>query len=111
MILRVNSWMHWGKLKTIVVGKADNACFKPEEAGFKGKINNEIISSELNCPVGKKKQSIINAANKQLDNLANILIDLGIKVFRPKPIDFSKTIKTPRGKCQICFVAFVQETL
>ncbi len=107
MTLKVNSWTQWGKLKTIVVGKADHACFQPEEPGFKGKVNNEIIASELNWPIGKKKQSIINAANKQLDNLANILTDLGIKVFRPKPIDFTKAINTPSWQvpnmfCCVC---------
>ena len=95
MSFKVNAWTEWGKLKTIVVGKADNAAFQPEEPGYKGKINNPFIAQEINWPVGKKKQSVIDAANEQLDNLSHILTSLGIKVLRPTPIDFSQSIKTP----------------
>lgn len=95
MTLRVNAWTQWGKLKTVVVGKADFACFHPEEPGFKGKINNKVIADELEWPVGRKKQSVIDRANDQLDNLATILTSLGINVLRPNPINFSQEIKTP----------------
>ncbi|MBX9787180.1 MAG: glycine amidinotransferase, partial [Alphaproteobacteria bacterium] len=95
MTLKVNAWTQWGKLKTIVVGKADFACFHPQEPGFKGKINNEAIADKLDWPLGRKKQSIIDKANSQLDNLATILTGLGINVLRPSPIDFMQEIKTP----------------
>lgn len=93
--MKVNAWTQWGKLKTVVVGSADNACFQPEEPGFKGKINNPVMSKELNWPSGKKKQSVIDNANKQLDNFSKILTEQGITVLRPKPIDFYKSVKTP----------------
>jgi glycine amidinotransferase len=95
MTIKVNAWTQWGKLKTVVVGKADFACFHPEEPGFKGKINNKVIANELEWPIGTKKQSVIDQANNQLDNLAAILTDLSINVLRPNPIDFSQEIKTP----------------
>jgi len=95
MKLKVNAWTQWGKLKTVVVGKADFACFHPEEPGFKGKINNKAIEDELEWPIGKKKQSVVDRANSQLDNLAAILKDLGVNVLRPSPIDFGQEIKTP----------------
>lgn len=38
---------------------------------------------------------MIDKANKQLDNFAAILSDLGINVLRPSPIDFYKKISTP----------------
>lgn len=95
MALKVNAWTQWGKLKTIVVGKADFACFHPQEPGFKGKINNEAIADMLGWPLGRKKQSVIDKANSQLDNLATILTGLGINVLRPSPIDFMQEIKTP----------------
>lgn len=95
MALKVNAWTQWGKLKTVVVGKADFACFPPEEPGFIGKINNKAIANELEWPIGRKKQGVIDLANSQLDNLAKILTDLGINVLRPHPIDFNLEIKTP----------------
>lgn len=92
---KVNSWTEWGPLKTIVVGRADNACFLPEEPAFRGKIYNKEIEKELDWPLGKRKQSIIDKANLQLDNLSDVLKDLGITVLRPDPIDFNKTIMSP----------------
>jgi len=107
MSMKVNAWTQWGKLKTVVVGKADFSCFQPEEPAFKGKINNKTIAAELDWPIGGKKQNIIDKANKQLDNLATILADLGIKVLRPTPINFRKEIKTPNWQvsnmfCCVC---------
>ncbi len=93
--MKVNSWTEWGKLKTIVIGIADEACFQPEEPGFKGRINNKLIREEIPWPIGKKKQSVIDKANAQLNNLASILEGLGVNVLRPNTIDFSKAIKTP----------------
>lgn len=95
MTLKVNAWTQWGKLKTVVVGKADFACYQPKEPGFKGKINNKVIANEIEWPTGRKKQSVIDHANEQLDNLATILTSLNVNVLRPTPIDFHQEIKTP----------------
>lgn len=55
-----------------------------------------IISDELPWPKGRKKQAIIDAANTQLDNLASVLEQRGIRVLRPNPsIDWDREIKTP----------------
>lgn len=94
-MIKVNAWTQWGPLKTIVVGRADNACFQAEEPAFKGRINNKIIAEELDWPVGRKKQSVIDKANAQLDHLSNIFKGLGINVLRPSPIDFHKVTTTP----------------
>lgn len=91
----VNAWTEWGTLKTIVVGKADFAAFQPEEPGFKGKINNAVIAAEIDWPKGAKKQTIIHEANEQLDYLSDILSSRGIHVLRPKPIDFTRSIRAP----------------
>lgn len=101
--MKVNAWTQWGKLKTVVVGRADLACFQPEEPGFRGKINDPEINKQINWPKGRKKLSVIDAANKQLDNLSQILANLGIKVLRPKPINFSQEIKAPNWKADNMF--------
>ena len=105
--MKVNAWTQWSKLKTVVVGIADFACFQPEEPGFRGKINNEVIDGEISWPIGPKKQSVIDAANKQLNNLANILTNLGITVLRPTPINFNQKVKIPLWEvdnmfCSVC---------
>jgi len=94
-MIKVNAWTQWGVLKTVVIGRANNACFQPEEPAFRGKINNKIISEEINWPLGNRKKNIIDKANYQLEHLSNILTKLQIKVLRPDPIDFNQTIKAP----------------
>lgn len=92
---KVNAWTEWGRLKTVMVGKADNACFQPNELASHGKINNKSIAAEIDWPIGKKKNIFIEKANEQLNNFANILSNRGITVLRPDPIEFNQSIKTP----------------
>lgn len=92
--LRVNAWTEWGRLKTVVVGKADNACTMPSEPAELFTVKDPSMAKQVNWPNGPKTKSKINAANAQLDNLANILSSRGITVLRPDPIDFSKPIRT-----------------
>lgn len=120
---RVNAWTQWGTLKEVVVGVADNACFIPTQPALHPTVNREggsgatksknpnagsIISDELPWPIGPKKQTTIDAANAQLDNLARVLEERGIRVLRPDPsIDWSDDIKTPYFKsasqyCAVC---------
>jgi len=102
-MIKVNAWTQWGPLKTVVVGRANNACFQPEEPAFKGKINNKTILEEIDWPIGRKKQSVIDKANNQLEGLSKILTSLGIKVLRPDPIDFNQVIKSPEWAIQNMF--------
>jgi len=99
----VNAWTQWGKLKTVVLGVADNACFAPNEPGVKNVIKDEKISSVMNWPLGKKKQSVIDAANEELNNFSTILKNRGINVFRPNPIDFNTNISTPTWSVENMF--------
>ena len=114
--LRVNAWTEWGTLREIVVGNADNANFPPSSAALRPSINEEggsctlkpdgtvvesdgsgaIIERELGWPEGRKNPATIAAANAQLDNLARVLSERGVRVHRPSGhIDWSGSIKTP----------------
>lgn len=92
---RVNAWTQWGKLRTIVVGAADNACYAPNEPSHRPEIKDLSLSKHIDWPLGKKKQSTIDAANKELNNLSDLLQSRGIKVLRPEPLDFTKPINAP----------------
>lgn len=108
---RVNAWTQWGNLKEIVVGVADNACFIPTQPGCKPVVNREggsgategknsgagaIIDDEIPWPIGPKKQRTIDAANAQLDNLARVLTERGIRVLRPDTsMNWNNSLKTP----------------
>ena len=118
----VNAWTEWGTLRDVVVGDANAACFPPKSGAFMPTINAEggqsriqpngmIVESvgegvalrkelgEEGWMCGEKPAAVIAAANWQLDNLARVLTERGIKVRRPSdlddPIDWSGPIKTP----------------
>lgn len=119
---RVNAWTQWGNLKEVVVGVADNGCFIPTQPACHPSVNREggsntthkssadagsVISDELPWPKGRKKQAKIDAANAQLDNLAKVLEQRGIRVLRPDPsINWDREIKTPffTAENQFCCV-------
>jgi glycine amidinotransferase len=93
--LKVNAWTEWGKLKTVVVGRADMACYKGQGIDNKNTVNDPELAKLMDWPVGKVKQCRIDKANEELDNFAKVLESRGIKVLRPKPFDFSEMVKTP----------------
>ena len=75
----VNAYTQWGKLKRVVVGLADNACFQPKQPCHKPKINDDKHVSELlPWPSGPKHQRSIDKANYQLQNLCDLLNKEGV---------------------------------
>eukprot|EP01083_Nonionella_stella_P081336 223988_1 len=103
--IKVNSYTQWGKLRTIMVGDASNACYQPRNQPAQiPKVNSTSLET---WPIGKKPLESIELANAQLDNLASILSnDLKINVIRPNPIDHSQSIATPffESEHQYCCV-------
>lgn len=96
--LRVNSWTEWGRLRTIMVGRADNACHynvNDISSHTKYQINDNYLKEFIDWPSGKVKQTLIDKANQELDNLVKVLESYGVRVLRPTPIDFSREVKTP----------------
>lgn len=58
-------------------------------------------------PSGAKSRSSIELANNELDNLASVLVDRGVKVQRPTAVDFSIGLRTPsfavpNQYCAVC---------
>lgn len=118
-VTRVNAWTEWGNLRDVVIGDAHGACFIPPQPAMQPQANpeggscrldtatgtvtetvgtGEIIADEMGWPEGKKNYSVIEAANAQLDNLADVLRDRGIRVRRPDPdhgVDWSVGMTSP----------------
>jgi len=88
----VNSWNEWDQLKHVIVGVAANSNIPPIEPALIPKLSKEsgMIGSH-----GPRPKESVEKAKIQLDNFVSILESLDIKVDRPTPIDFSKTISTP----------------
>ena len=81
----------WGKLREVIVGTVDNANM-PSHGKDLHCINyatdNEIPKDE----VGYWDSQVYDETHEDLENLSNLLTDIGVKVYRPTPIDTQKTI-------------------
>ena len=88
----VNSWNEWDNLKHVIVGTVENSNIPPIEPALEPKLSKD---SGMVGTDGPRSQESIDKANAQLDNFISILESQGIKVDRPTPIDFTKTISTP----------------
>lgn len=93
--IKVNAWTQWGDLDTILVGHANYACFPPTSPGFRPELNDPSVASWLPWPEGRKNMEVTNAANRELDNLTDVLQAEGIKVVRPDSMDWKEGFKTP----------------
>ena len=91
----VSSWNEWDPLKHVIVGKADSSHIPPPEPALDAKVPE---NSDMKGSWGKRSQETIDRANELLDNFANQLIALGVKVDRPTPIDFTEAVMTPDFK-------------
>lgn len=98
---KVCSWNEWDPLKHIIVGVADNCMVPPLEPAVDAKMQ---LDTEIRDWTGKKRpQETIDAANEQLDNFADILRKRGVRVDRPKPLDFTEAQRTPDWDIECMF--------
>jgi glycine amidinotransferase len=101
----VNSWNEWDPLEEIVVGSADGACFEPTEPSNHPQIRTALRGMPF--PTGPKSHGAIERANEELAGLEALLESQGVKVRRPKPYDFSRSVATPdfsvdNQYCAVC---------
>ena len=83
----LNTSNEWGKLKSIVVGSATGANWPSHDPVF-AKESEKTSWTETPVPSGAVPQHIIDEANEDLQDLADVLIKLGVEVHRPKNMDF-----------------------
>ena len=86
----INSSNEWGKLRSIVVGSATWANWPSNDPVF-ALESEKTTWKETPVPSGPVPQWIIDEANEDLDDLAQVLQDLGIEVYRPKDINFQQS--------------------
>jgi len=104
---RVNAFTQWGKLKRIMVGRSDHACFQPPQPGHKPEINDPYLAQHLPWPTGPKLKSMTDAAEVQLQGLIDVLHKEGVETVRPAEVDWTKPINTPEWSspnqyCSVC---------
>ena len=83
----INSYDEWSPLKKIVVGSATDANWPVNDPVF-SKESEKTTWRETPVPRGPVPQWIIDEANADLDGLATTLINLGVEVVRPGPLNF-----------------------
>jgi glycine amidinotransferase/scyllo-inosamine-4-phosphate amidinotransferase 1 len=93
----ISSYDEWSPLKKIVVGSATHANWPANDPVF-SKESEKTTWKETPVPRGPVPQWIIDEANEDLDILATTLIDLGVEVVRPDPLNF----QTHNGMYNYC---------
>jgi scyllo-inosamine-4-phosphate amidinotransferase 1 len=83
----ISSYNEWSPLKRIVVGSATDANWPVNDPVF-SKESEKTTWTESPVPRGPVSQRIIEETNEDLGSLANTLMNLGVEVVRPDPLNF-----------------------
>lgn len=83
----INSSNEWGKLRSVVVGSATHANWPSEDPVF-ALESSKTLWTETPVPSGPVPQWIVDEANEDLEDLATVLRNLGIDVYRPHEMNF-----------------------
>lgn len=85
--MKIHSYNEWDKLHEIVVGTATNANWPSDDPVFAREAETSTWT-ETPPPSGPVPQWIIDETNEDLEGLVNILKGAGVKVTRPRDLDF-----------------------
>ena len=85
----VSAENEWSPLKSIIIGRAAGSCFPSEPARMMASTMQEQYMAEFR-PDNPFPQHILDHADSELDQLTSILENEGVKVYRPKNIDWRK---------------------
>lgn len=85
--MKINSSNEWGKLKSVVVGSATHANWPSNDPIF-GQEHLKTLWKETPVPSGPVAQHIIDEANEDLEDLVEVLVQLGVEVSRPRDMNF-----------------------
>jgi len=85
--MTVHSTNEWGPLKEVIIGTATHANFPATDKLFQIQMS-QAGWDETPPPSGPVSQKIIDETNADLDKLARVLHNRGVKVYRPDPVNF-----------------------
>jgi glycine amidinotransferase/scyllo-inosamine-4-phosphate amidinotransferase 1 len=83
----INTVNEWDPLKSIMVGSATAANWPRHDPVFAQEAN-KTAWHETPVPQGPVPQAIVDQANRELDQLCETLLRLGVTVYRPTPMNF-----------------------
>ena len=93
--MKVFSVNDWEPLKEIIVGRANFAYVPPPDPSMKNFMYANLTYREISKYVGSYSDKVIDESNQDLEDLSDKLKELGVKVYRPKPIKHDAPIITP----------------
>lgn len=85
--MKIHSYNEWDKLKSVVVGVADNANWPVNDPVF-NQESSKTSWTQSPVPSGPVPNWIVEETNEDLAGLVHILQNAGCEVYRPKDIDF-----------------------
>ena len=83
----INSRNEWDPLEAIIVGSASHANWPSTDPIF-AEEGKKTTWTDTPVPTGPVPQWIIDQANRELDLLAETIVQYGAAVYRPKSMDF-----------------------
>ncbi len=92
METKVSSWDDFSPLRHIILGRAEHSCVPGWEPALEAKIDKE---SDLYGYWGPRSLESVEKAVAQLDEFASILESRGIRVDRPTPLQWNRSVGTP----------------
>ena len=92
MATLVSAWNEWDPLKHVIVGRAEGTMVQAPEPAVKRDWPKDGFPLGTFGPLPEEMEE---RATEQLDGFVAILEKRGIRVDRPSPLDFSRTVSTP----------------
>jgi len=77
----------WSPLRSVILGRAENSCFPSEPRHMIDATMPEAYRAEFR-PANRFPAEILRKANEELDRFAAILQQEGVRVHRPKSVDW-----------------------
>jgi N-dimethylarginine dimethylaminohydrolase len=95
--MKINTHNDWDPLEEIIVGHADHSRVSLDISTRSFSYANYTMDQIAHME-GQYPQWVIDEANEDADGLADALTKLGVKVHRPRIIDWGKEFSTPDWK-------------
>jgi len=95
----VNTHNEWDPLEEVIVGRLEGATVASNHIAVTAAIPGKTTQWLAKITGGWKYPGfLLREAQRELEGFVDLLVDLGITVRRPEPMDFSVSFKTPYWK-------------
>jgi glycine amidinotransferase len=88
----VNAWNEWDSLKHVIVGRPDGTMIAAPEPGQVLALPDAGVGLGEWGPL---PEDLTEQAKEQMDAFASMMVERGIRVDRPTPLDFCQKVQTP----------------